>query len=136
MNHYINKNTYNNKTNIFYCFQCSKIWKIIWSWKIETEKTRKRFSEDRSFKIREKVRCSSRIEEAEARKNLYHLVTKGKKQRHQIWKIWRYNIVCKVLKVKMQYYLLDIMEAISEPKIFKIGDTFSTTFDWLVLFSP
>ena len=28
---YYKKNTYNNKTNTFYCFQCSKWWKIIWS---------------------------------------------------------------------------------------------------------
>ena len=40
-------NTYNSKTNTFYCFQCSKRlknwWKIIWSGKNWTEKTRKRF---------------------------------------------------------------------------------------------
>ena len=34
-------NTYNGKTNTFYCFQCSKRWKIIWSgqnWNRENKK--------------------------------------------------------------------------------------------------
>ena len=52
--------------------------------KIETEKTRKKFLEDRPFKEEVKVLCLSRIEEAEGRKNLYHLVSKLKNQRHQI----------------------------------------------------
>ena len=34
------------------------------------------------------MHCSSRIEEAEGRKNLYSLNPKGKTQRHQKWKIW------------------------------------------------
>ena len=46
--------------------------------KIETEKTRKRIYEDRLFKDGDKERCSSRIEEAEDRKNLYHLIPKEK----------------------------------------------------------
>ena len=65
---------------------------------IETEKARKRFYEDRPFKEGDKERCSSRIEEAEGRENLYQLSPKRKSQRHQKWKIWIHNIVCKVLK--------------------------------------
>ena len=47
----------------------------------------------------------------------------------------RHNIVCKVLKVKMQYCLLEVTEVVLESKIFKIGDTFRATYNWLILFS-
>ena len=47
----------------------------------------------------------------------------------------RHNIICKVLKVKMQYCLLEVTEVVLESKIFKIGDTFRATYDWLILFS-
>ena len=45
--------------------------------KIETEKTRKRFYEDRPFKEGDKVLCSSRIKEVEGRTK-HHLVSKWK----------------------------------------------------------
>ena len=94
------KNTYNSKTNTFYCFQYSirwkNWWKCIWSSKNWTEKTRKRFYEDKPFKEGDKERCTSRIEEAEGRENLYKLAPKWKSQRHQKLKIWILNIVCKV----------------------------------------
>ena len=100
--------------------------------KIETEKIRKRLYEDRPFKEGDIVRCSSRIEETECRKNLYQLIPKGKKFKGT--KYERHIIVCKVLKVKMQYCLLEVTEAVLESKIFKIGDTFRATYDWLILF--
>ena len=43
---------------------------------IETKK-KKRFYEDRPFKERDKICFSSRIEETEGRKRLYHLLLKG-----------------------------------------------------------
>ena len=46
----------------------------------------------------------------------------------------RHNIVCRVLKVKMQYCLLEVTEVVLKSKIFKIGDTFRATYDWLILF--
>ena len=58
----------------------------------------KRFYENKPFKEGDKERCSSRIEEAEGRENLYQLSSKWKSQRYQISKIWIHNIVCKVLK--------------------------------------
>ena len=47
----------------------------------------------------------------------------------------RHNIICNVLKVKMQYCLLEVTEVVLESKIFKIGDTFRATYDWLILLS-
>ena len=80
--------------------------------------------------------CLSRIKEAEGRKNLYHLIPKGKKTKGTKYERYeRRNIVCKVLKVKMQYCLLEVTEVVLESKIFKIGDTFRATYDWLILFS-
>ena len=43
------------------------------------------------------MRCSSRIEESEGRKNLYHLIPKGKKTKGTKYERYeRHNIVCKV----------------------------------------
>ena len=39
------------------------------------------------------------------------------------------------IKVKMQYYLLEVTEGVLESKIFKIRDTFWATYNWLILFS-
>ena len=51
-----------------YLFNAVKDEKLFDSIKIETEKTRKRFYEDKPFKEVGKERCSSRIEKAEGRK--------------------------------------------------------------------
>ena len=53
-------------------------WKIIWSGKNWTKRIRKRFYEDKLFKEGDKEPCSSRIEEAEGRENLYKLPLKWK----------------------------------------------------------
>ena len=37
------------------------------------------------------------------------------------------------IKVKMQYYLLEVTEIVLESKIFKIRDTFWATYDWYYL---
>ena len=37
------------------------------------------------------------------------------------------------IKIKMQYYLLETTEVVLEWKIFKIRDTFRTTYDWYYL---
>ena len=39
------------------------------------------------------------------------------------------------IKVKMQYYLLEVTEVVLESKIFKIRDTFWETYNLLILFS-
>ena len=39
------------------------------------------------------------------------------------------------IKVKMQYYLLEVTEVVLESKIFKNRDTFWATYNWLILFS-
>ena len=39
------------------------------------------------------------------------------------------------IKVKMQYYLLEVTDVVLELKIFKIRDTFWVTYNWLILFS-
>ena len=39
------------------------------------------------------------------------------------------------IKVKMQYYLLEVTEVVLESKIFKIRDTFWVAYNWLILFS-
>ena len=69
MNYYNKKNTH-NKTNTFYCFQCSKRRKIIWSGQNWNRENKKRFYDDRPFKEGDKVHCSSRIKEAEGRTKL------------------------------------------------------------------
>ena len=76
--------------------------------------------------------CLLRIEESEGIKNLYHLVPKGNKTKGINYE--RHNIVCKVLKAKMQYCLLEVTEVVLESKIFKIRDTFRATYDWFILF--
>ena len=73
----IKKNTY-SKTTTFYCFNAVKDEKLFVLVKIEIENQEKRFYKDRPFKEGDKVCYSLRIEEAEGRKNLYHLVPKGK----------------------------------------------------------
>ena len=37
------------------------------------------------------------------------------------------------IKVKIQYCLLEVTEVVLESKIFKIRDTFRTTYDWYYL---
>ena len=39
------------------------------------------------------------------------------------------------IKVKMQYYLLEVTEVVLKSKIFKIRDTFWVEYNWLILFS-
>ena len=90
-------NTYNSKTNTFYCFRCSKRWKNYLIWQKLNRENKKNY-EDKPFKEGDKERCSSRIEKAEGRKTYIILFLKAKLQRYQIWKIWIHNIVCKVLK--------------------------------------
>ena len=51
------------------------------------QRKQEKIYEDRPFKEGDKVLCSSRIKEAEGEQNLYHLVSKWKNQRKQIWKI-------------------------------------------------
>ena len=40
-----------------------------------------------------------------------------------------------MLKVKIQYCLLEVADVVLESKIFKIEDTFKATYDWSILFS-
>ena len=81
--------------------------------------------EDRPFKEKDKVCCLSRIEETEGRKT-YIIFFLNKKPKVP-------NM--KDIKVKIQYCLLEITEVVLESKIFKIRDTFRSTYDWLILFS-
>ena len=39
------------------------------------------------------------------------------------------------IKVKMQYYLLEVTEVVLESKIFNIRDTIWAMYNWLLLFS-
>ena len=45
----------------------------------------------------------------------------------------RHNIVCKILKAKMQYCIFEVTDAVLESKIFKIGDIFSAAYHWYYL---
>ena len=47
----------------------------------------------------------------------------------------KFIILLYVSKEKIQYCLLEVTDAVLESIIFKIGDTFRSMYDWLILFS-
>ena len=107
---------------------------LIWS-KLKQRKTRKRFYENSPFKEGDKMLCSSRIKEDERRTKLISSFFEMKKPKAPNMKNIKDIILCEIIKVKIQYCLLEVTEIVLESKIFKIRDTVSATYDSLILFS-
>ena len=70
--------------------------KNIWSGQNWNRENKKRFYEDRSFKKRDIVSCSSRIEETEGRKTYFILFLKKKTKGTKYGRYERHIIVWKV----------------------------------------
>ena len=78
--------------------------------------------------------CLSRIEETEGRKTDIILFLKEKAKGTKYERLKGILLFAKYYS-KMQHCLLEVTEVASESKIFKIGETFRATYDWLILFS-